>query len=519
MALCVLAACGGPGDPYGTSEEALCPSGTTVNGVDVSVYQGSVNWTSVKNAGKVFAFARISDGSYLDTEFSTNWPAMKAAGLVRGAYQFFEPGEDPTTQANIVISAVGTLVAGDLPVVADMEVTGGQSAATIVANLQTWMAKVKTGTGKTPMVYTAEGFWNGSVGGSSAFSSNPLWVANWGVTCPTLPSGWSSFQFWQSADNGSVSGISGSVDLDEFNGSLEQLQAFAGMAPAYAAQYVSQTWAFATSTIPMTAGQVMKASIVLKNVGTATWDSNTKLGTTVPRDRASPFADATWLAPNRLVAVSGTVPPGGTYSFDFEWTAPGDGMYDEHYDLVQEGVAWFGDPGQGGPPDSDIEAKFDVTGTAPTPDAGSPVHDAGTTYHDAGSTDHDAGSTDHDAGSTDHDAGPTDHDAGPAHTDAGEATRDAGASGKDAGEQGDAAIALVDAGPQDTSDAGQADAAEMASGGGDGGASESGSNESDGGSESHNEHGGCACDSTSASAAPLLALLVLGGRRRRLRTA
>ena len=52
------------------------------------------------------------------------------------------------------------------------------------------------------------------------------------------------------------------------------------------------------------------------------------------------------------------MPPGGTYAFTFEWTAPADGTYDEFYSVVQEGVAWFGDPGQGGPPDNDIEARM-----------------------------------------------------------------------------------------------------------------------------------------------------------------
>ncbi len=196
----------------------------------MSVYQGTVNWTSVKAAGIDFAIARISDGSALDTQFATNWSGMKSAGLVRGAYQYFEPGQDPTTQANIVISAVGMLGSGDLPVTADMETTGGQSAATIVANLQTWMTAVKAGTGKQPMVYTASGYWNGSVGGSSAFGSDPLWVANWGVSCPGLPTGWSSWDFWQYSDTGTVNGISGNVDLDEFNGSLAQLQSFAAAA-------------------------------------------------------------------------------------------------------------------------------------------------------------------------------------------------------------------------------------------------------------------------------------------------
>jgi lysozyme len=351
----------GPGEPLGQAEEAsVCAAGTTVKGVDVSIYQGTVNWTSVHNSGRDFAIARISDGTYLDTKFAANWSGIKAAGMIRGAYQFFEPGDDPTTQANIVINAVGKLGAGDLPVTADMEVTGGEGAATIVAHLKTWIAAVKAGTGKEPMIYTAEGYWNGSVG-STAFSADPLWAANWGVTCPTLATGWSNWKLWQNADNGSVSGISGNVDTDEFNGDLAALTAFAGASADWGAQYVSQSWPLATTTMKMTVNQVVPASITLKNIGTKAWDSNTKLATTQPRDRTSPFVAADWLAPNRLAHVTGTVAPGANYTFKFNFQAPNTpGAHDEFYGIVQEGVAWFSDSGQAGPPDNDIEAKIQV---------------------------------------------------------------------------------------------------------------------------------------------------------------
>jgi lysozyme len=208
---------------------AVCPAGSTVQGVDVSQYQGTVNWSSVKSSGVVFAYARVSDGQYLDTQFNTNYAAMKTAGLFRGAYQFFEPAEDPTAQANIMINAIGYLQPGDLPPQLDVEVTGGQSAATIIAHIQTWVNAVQSGTGRVPIIYTAASFWNGSAGASSAFSTNPLWVANWNVTCPTLPTAWSNWLIWQYSDSGSVSGISGPVDLDEFNGSLADLDIMANL--------------------------------------------------------------------------------------------------------------------------------------------------------------------------------------------------------------------------------------------------------------------------------------------------
>jgi len=360
----LLAGCGAgaEGDgPFGEAEEAsVCATGSVVKGVDVSVYQGSINWSTVKGAGIDFAIARISDGTYLDTTFANNWSAMKSAGLVRGAYQFFEAGEDPTTTANIVIKAVGKLGPGDLPVTADVEVSGGQSAATLTANLQTWMNAVKAGTGKTPMIYTSPGLWS-SLSNSTAFGGDPLWVADWGPSCPSLPNGWSTWKFWQYSDSGSVSGIPATVDLDEFNGDLTALQQFAGGGADWGASYVTQSWPLASTTMQMTVNQVVPASITLKNIGAKSWDGSTKLGTTQPRDRKSPFYGSDWLAPNRLANVSGTVAPGGTFKFQFSFHAPSTpGMYDEFYGVVQEGVAWFSDSGQLGPPDNDIEAKIQV---------------------------------------------------------------------------------------------------------------------------------------------------------------
>jgi len=417
------------------SQASVCATGTVVKGVDVSVYQGTVDWTSVKGAGMDFAIARISDGSALDTEFATNWSGMKSAGLVRGAYQYFEPGQDPTTQANIVISAVGMLGAGDLPVTADMEITGGQSAATIAANLKTWMAAVQAGTGKVPMVYTAEGYWDSDVA-STAFASNPLWVANWGVTCPTLPTGWTNWEFWQDADNGTVAGITGAVDTDEFNGTLAQLQAFAGGGTTtsdggttgiYGATYVSQSWPLASTTMMMTTCQTVAATITFKNSGTKTWDADTRLGTTQPRDRTSVFADSTWISVDRAAQVSGTVPPGGTFEFKFDFHAPPTaGSYKEYFGLVEDGVAWFSDPGQGGPPDDDIEANIEVT-AGPTNCTADPGVPDGGSQSDGG-TSGDGGAAS-DGGGTGGDSGITGDAATEPGQDAGGAASAPGKSG------------------------------------------------------------------------------------------
>jgi lysozyme len=358
----VVPACTGAAPDVDVSEEAVtvCPGGSVVQGIDVSEFQGTINWTAVKNAGIKFAFIRVSDGTYQDPKFATNWAGAKSAGILRGAYQFFRASDDPITIADQFLAKMGPLGDGDLPPVLDVEVTDGQSATTIRTRMEQWLAHVEQKTGRTPFIYVSPGFWPNV--GSPNESHYRLWVANWQVTCPSLPAGgWSTWQMWQKADNGSVGGISGAVDLDEFNGSLAQLQVLAGGAP-YAAGYVSQSWPLASTAMPMFAGQTVAASLTLKNNGSKTWDSNTKLGTTQARDRASAFADGSWLAPNRASHVTGTVPPGGTFKFTFNFHAPAKaGTYNEYFDLVQEGVAWFSDPGQGGPPDNQIQAQIVVT--------------------------------------------------------------------------------------------------------------------------------------------------------------
>ncbi|MEO8800167.1 MAG: GH25 family lysozyme, partial [Polyangiaceae bacterium] len=212
-------------DGYAASssdEEALtkvCGQPTTgpVQGYDVSTYQGAFTWAG---KGVQFGAARISDGmNSIDSQFDGNWSRMKAAGVLRSAYQFFEPGQDEVAQANMVIAKVGKLGPSDLPVMLDVEATGGQSPATIQTKAQHWLDLVEAGTGKRPFVYSYGSFLETNLG--SGFGKYPLWIANYGPTCPSVPNGWTNWVMWQYSDG------SGSLDHDVFNGTLAQLQALA----------------------------------------------------------------------------------------------------------------------------------------------------------------------------------------------------------------------------------------------------------------------------------------------------
>lgn len=213
-----------------TNESALrvCAQGPTVKGIDVSFYQETVDWQKVKNDGFRFGIARISDGTrFIDDQFERNWREIKGKGLVRGSYQFFRPTQSAEQQANIVVQKVGKLGPGDLPVVLDIESADGASSATIRSKMRTWIDIVERGTGKKPIIYAASGFWN-SLSGMSEFSKYDLWVANYGVNCPSMPNAWGNWLMWQYSDRGSVTGIRGGVDVNYFNGTYEQLVKYAG---------------------------------------------------------------------------------------------------------------------------------------------------------------------------------------------------------------------------------------------------------------------------------------------------
>ncbi|MCP4500912.1 MAG: hypothetical protein GY822_13205 [Deltaproteobacteria bacterium] len=206
----------------------ICADGETVRGIDVSKWQGEVNWQQVSQDGIDFAFIRVSDGlNFVDAQFDRNWREAKANGVQRGAYQFFRQDLDVIAQADLLLDMMGELQIGDLPPVIDVESTDGQDAATIVANVQAWVDHVEAATGVKPIIYTGRYFWNDNVGGSDAFVAHPLWVPNYGVTCPQTPEAWGQWSFWQDTSSGSVAGVDGNTDMNFFNGAAAALQELA----------------------------------------------------------------------------------------------------------------------------------------------------------------------------------------------------------------------------------------------------------------------------------------------------
>jgi lysozyme len=230
-ALLALCACSAqPADgPLGTAQEAsVCASGATLQGVDVSVYDGTVDWAAAHASGVAFGIAKATEGAALtDSTFATNWAAMKQQGVIRGAYHFFHCDTDPATQASYFLGVMGALEPGDLPPALDFEDTTTCSASDGISLAVQWLDAVAQATGTLPFFYGGYGVVDGFDDTQALAGHAQLWVADYQVTCPTLPTPFTAWQIWQTTGNGTVPGLSnsnGNADVDEFNGDLAALK-------------------------------------------------------------------------------------------------------------------------------------------------------------------------------------------------------------------------------------------------------------------------------------------------------
>ncbi|GAA3503850.1 lysozyme [Streptomyces prasinosporus] len=209
-----------------------------VQGIDVSHWQGAIDWTSVRGAGIQFAWMKATEGTgYKDPSFNTNYPAAYRAGVIRGAYHFARPDvSGGATQAGYFVGNGGGWSRDNLtlPGVLDIEHNpyGAMCYGLSTTQMRTWIndfyTAYKSRTGRDVVIYTTASWWNTCTGNwTGMYGKSPLWVAHWGVSSPTLPSGFPTWTVWQYTATGSVSGVSGNVDRNRFNGSRDRLLALA----------------------------------------------------------------------------------------------------------------------------------------------------------------------------------------------------------------------------------------------------------------------------------------------------
>lgn len=216
----------------------MTPDATNPVGIDVSHYQGTINWASVKAAGISFAFIKATEGtSYKDPEFNANYLHAYNNKVIRGAYHFARPDlSSGASQATYFASHGGAWSADNLTLPGMLDLEGGcygKSTSSMRSWILDFYTTYKSKTTRDIMLYTSPSWWNTCTGSwTGMYSRSPLVVANWTTaSSPTIPAGFPYWTFWQYTDSGSVSGISGAVDRDRFSGDRSRLLALANNTP------------------------------------------------------------------------------------------------------------------------------------------------------------------------------------------------------------------------------------------------------------------------------------------------
>jgi lysozyme len=195
-------------------------------GIDVSHHQGNIDWMKVK-AGKVdFAFVKATEGlGYIDPQFRRNAAGANAVGIPVGYYHYAHPESNKALdEAKAFVDATKGQPA-QLPYVLDLE---GESSKLSTVDLTSWaltfMREVKRLTGASVMLYTGAYFAKDEVG--AALGEFPLWVAHYGTNKPLDDSTWDKWTVFQYTSSGAVPGIVGHVDMNEYNGSVSDLDGY-----------------------------------------------------------------------------------------------------------------------------------------------------------------------------------------------------------------------------------------------------------------------------------------------------
>ena len=193
-------------------------------GIDVSEYQGKISWSyvdTIENQYPLhFVFIRATAGNdAVDRRFKRNWEGAKKNKMIRGAYHYYRPNENSLEQAELFIKTV-RLQKGDLPPVLDIEkLPKNQSMTNLKKGLRRWLQAIENHYKVKPIIYTGEKYYDDFL--KEEFSDYLFWIANYNFYREEIQDDW---LFWQFTERAAVPGIEGNVDVNIYNGDLQQLQ-------------------------------------------------------------------------------------------------------------------------------------------------------------------------------------------------------------------------------------------------------------------------------------------------------
>ena len=206
--------------------DANYPDGFAIHGIDISHYQGNINWDKLSDATidgfpLKFVIVKSTEGSSaIDENFNDNFYQAREYGFIRGAYHFWSNKSSARAQANFFLKQVH-LKEGDLPPVLDVEhKPKDRSVEDFQRDVLTWLHIVEDKYHVKPIIYTYYKFKEQYLS-APVFDDYPYWIAHYYVEKVEYKGKWN---FWQHTDAGRLDGIRGYVDLNIFNGSFYELK-------------------------------------------------------------------------------------------------------------------------------------------------------------------------------------------------------------------------------------------------------------------------------------------------------
>lgn len=208
---------------YGDAEY---PEGFEIHGIDISHYQGKIDWEQLKNAmikgcPVRFVIIKSTEGSSrLDENFRENFNQARDFGFIRGVYHFWSNKSTAREQAYYFLDQVH-LTDGDLPPVLDIEhKPADKSVEDFQRDVLTWLHIVEDKYHVKPIIYTYYKFKEQYLS-APVFDDYPYWIAHYYVDRVQYKGKW---KFWQHTDVGKLPGIKGYVDFNIYNGSYYELK-------------------------------------------------------------------------------------------------------------------------------------------------------------------------------------------------------------------------------------------------------------------------------------------------------
>jgi GH25 family lysozyme M1 (1,4-beta-N-acetylmuramidase) len=210
--------------------KTVTPMVTQTPGMDVSGYQGSVNWATAWANGAKFAYVKATESTtYTNPDFAQQYNGSYNVGMIRGSYHFATPDTGGgAAQADYFIAHGGGWSADGktLPGALDIEYNPygatcyGLSQASMVSWIHAFANEYHARETVYPVIYSTYDWWSTCTGNNSGFATtSPFWVAKYATSAGTLPAGYGFYTFWQHADSGTFPG-----DQDYFNGPVSGLQ-------------------------------------------------------------------------------------------------------------------------------------------------------------------------------------------------------------------------------------------------------------------------------------------------------